>query len=113
MPKTATKTAPSMRFNLYFVNEKSHKRSTESNKKTKSSEVIPDIFMGEIMPVTPKIAKMLNTLEPKTFPIAIPLLPLRAATMLVASSGKEVPPATIVSPITASLTPRYCATAVA
>ena len=34
--------------------------------------------------------------------MAIPLLPLRAATTLVASSGMEVPPATIVKPTTAS-----------
>ena len=58
MPKTATKTAPSMRFNLYLVNEKSHKRSTDNNKKTKSREVIPDMFIGEIMPVTPKMANI-------------------------------------------------------
>ena len=56
---------------------------------------------------------MLNTLEPSAFPIAIPLFPLRADTTLVANSGREVPPATIVKPITASDTPRFVATAVA
>ena len=43
----------------------------------------------------------------------MPLLPFFAATTLVASSGRDVPPATIVSPITASLTPSCCATKVA
>lgn len=54
---------------------------------------------------------MLNTLEPSAFPMAIPLFPLRADTTLVANSGREVPPATIVRPITASDTPRFVATA--
>ena len=43
----------------------------------------------------------------------MPLLPLRAATTLVASSGSDVPIATTVSPTTASLMPSSVATAVA
>ena len=79
----------------------------------KSSMVMPLIFIGEMTPVKPNIAKILNTFEPNTLPIAMPLLPFFAATTLVASSGRDVPPATIVSPITASLTPSCCATKVA
>ena len=56
---------------------------------------------------------MFSTLEPSTLPMAMPLLPLRAATTLVASSGSDVPPATMVRPITASLTPNVWATLVA
>ena len=40
---------------------------------------------------------------------AIPVLPFRAAVIEVASSGKDVPAATIVRPITASLTPNPAA----
>ena len=53
------------------------------------------------------------TLLPMTLPMAMALCPLRAATTLVASSGSDVPPATMVRPITASLTPSSDATAVA
>ena len=41
-----------------------------------------------------------------TLPMAMSLLPFFADTMLVANSGSEVPPATMVRPITASDTPR-------
>ena len=75
--------------------------------------VIPFNVIGLITPVRPRIARILNTFEPSTLPIAIPLFPLRADTTLVASSGREVPPATIVRPITASDTPSFVATAVA
>ena len=71
----------------------------------RSTDVMPVICMGWMSPVTPRIIRMLNTLDPKTFPIAMPLCPLRAETMLVASSGSEVPPATMVRPMTASLMP--------
>ena len=61
--------------------------------------------IGLMRPVMPRIIKMLNTFDPNTLPMAIPLCPLRADTTLVASSGIEVPPAMMVRPITASLTP--------
>ena len=41
-----------------------------------------------------------------TLPMAMSLLPFLADTMLVANSGSEVPPATMVRPITAFDTPR-------
>ena len=56
---------------------------------------------------------MLNMLEPMTLPSASCVLPLIAATIAVASSGSEVPPATMVSPMTASLTFSARATSVA
>ena len=48
---------------------------------------------------------MLAMLEPTTLPTAIPGLPIRAAWMLVTSSGVEVPKPTSVSPITSGETP--------
>lgn len=48
--------------------------------------------------------RMLKMLEPMTFPTAMSFSPLNAATMEVASSGRLVPMATIVSPMTASET---------
>ena len=44
----------------------------------------------------PKIKNMLNMLLPITFPNAMSVSPLRAATMDVTNSGKDVPAATIV-----------------
>ena len=76
----------------------------------RSNIVIPCSNIGCINPVTPNTARILNILEPITLPIAIPLSPLRAATTLVASSGNDVPPATIVKPIIASDTPNDEAT---
>ena len=42
---------------------------------------------------------MFERLEPKMFPIAISLFPLRAALTLTSSSGSDVPIATTVKPI--------------
>lgn len=53
----------------------------------------------------PNTRKILKMLLPITLPSAIAVFPLRAAVTDVASSGREVPIATIVRPITASLTP--------
>ena len=54
----------------------------------------------------PKIIRMLNTLLPITLPKAKADCPLRAEITDVASSGNDVPPATIVRPTTKSLTPK-------
>ena len=79
----------------------------------KSTFVMPLSCIGQITPVVPRISRMLKTLDPSTLPMAIPLLPFFAATTLVASSGMDVPIATMVSPVTASLTPIILATSVA
>ena len=50
--------------------------------------------------------EILNMFEPTTLPRAMPLSPLLAATIDVTSSGNDVPTATIVSDITASLIPQ-------
>ena len=54
--------------------------------------------MGENTAHTPRIAKMLNVLEPTILPIAMALSPLRAEIKLTVSSGIDVPTATIVRP---------------
>ena len=53
----------------------------------------------------PKIRNTLKILEPTTFPRAMSLSPFLAATIEVTNSGREVPTATMVRPIRASLRP--------
>ncbi len=67
----------------------------------RSTMVIPVFDIGLIREDIPKILRMLNTLEPTAFPIAISFSFLKEATMEVVNSGKLVPSATIVNPITA------------
>ena len=83
-----------------FVFAKMNKRILLINKIPQS---IIDSFStcsGERMAENPRINKMLNRLEPIAFPSARPLSPFLVATMEVTSSGREVPIATMVSPIT-------------
>ena len=61
---------------------------------------------GLIIALIPKTHSKLNILDPMTFAIAISVFFLYAAIAEVTSSGNEVPIATIVSPIKASLTPK-------
>ena len=70
-----------------------------------SKFVMPPMGSGFIVEAQPKMKNELNILLPITLPIAIPGFFLSAAVMEVASSGKEVPAATIVSPTTDSLMP--------
>ena len=82
-----------------FVFAKMNKRILLINKIPQS---IIDSFStcsGERMAENPRINKMLNRLEPIAFPSARPLSPFLVATMEVTSSGREVPIATMVSPI--------------
>lgn len=69
--------------------------------------------IGNINPATPSTNSILNILEPTILPIAISDSPLRAAIILVTSSGRLVPNAIIVRPITRSDTPIYCAISMA
>ena len=54
---------------------------------------------GRINTVIPRTSAKFATLEPITFPIAIPELPLKAAFKLTISSGADVPKETTVTPI--------------
>ena len=61
------------------------------------------VQMSAVVPITNKILKILL---PTIFPMAIPAFPLLAAVTDVTSSGRDVPSATIVSPINLSLMPK-------
>ena len=67
-------------------------------------------FITKVKPIT---AKILNKLEPRIFPTAISDSPFEAATRDVASSGIDVPRATIVIPIASDDTPKYSANEIA
>ena len=65
--------------------------------------------MGLTVAATPRIIRMLNTLEPTTLPTAISSSFFRAATTEVTSSGRLVPIATMVRPIRFSERPKNAA----
>ena len=71
-----------------------------------STNSIGSIDIGEIVAEAPSTNKMLNILEPITFPNAIEDSPFIAAIIEVTNSGSEVPIDTIVRPISWSLTPK-------
>ncbi|OHE88173.1 MAG: hypothetical protein A2579_09900 [Lysobacterales bacterium RIFOXYD1_FULL_69_11] len=60
---------------------------------------------GAIAAVAPSTNNRLNTLLPTMLPTAMSRSPRTTASTLVAISGKEVPMATTVRPMTSSLTP--------
>ena len=64
------------------------------------------VSSGLIIETSPITDSKLNKFEPMILPIDIALSYRNAAIIEVASSGKEVPSATIVIPITISLTPK-------
>ena len=66
----------------------------------------PAALSGVTQAVTPTIPSELNMFEPTTLPIAMSPSPWTAATVVAASSGRLVPKATTVSPITASEMPK-------
>ena len=78
-----------------------------------STRLIPLNERGVMMEEHPRISRMLNTFEPRIFPRANWSLCLAAATIQVASSGKDVPPARTVIAMNLSLTPMLRARAVA
>ena len=59
-----------------------------------------------MLELTPRIKKTLKIFDPTIFPTAISGCFLRAAATDVASSGSDVPAATIVRPIKLSLMPK-------
>lgn len=82
-----------------------HNNREEAISTLKSRLFIFPIGSGDTVALHPSTKNILNRLLPMTLPIAIPGFFFKAAVTDVASSGKEVPPATNVSPITDSLTP--------
>ena len=68
---------------------------------------------GVISALEPTTNRILKIFDPMMFPIAISALPFLAAVTEVTSSGKDVPKATMVSPINLWLTPSEMAMVVA
>lgn len=60
---------------------------------------------GRMVALIPSTQRILNIFDPTTFPMAMSVLRLYAAMAEVASSGRDVPMATTVSPMTVSLIP--------
>ena len=83
----------------------SHSKMPAVISTSRSICVMPCSERGVTVAEQPSTKKMLKRLLPTTLPMAISGFFFRAATMLVANSGSEVPPATMVKPMTASLTP--------
>ena len=106
---------PSMRVMVRLAKKspKNQSRILEPTSTSRSRLVMPARCRGVIEALHPSTKKMLKRLLPITLPIAISGFFFRAATMEVASSGRDVPPATSVSPMTDSLTPRLRAMPVA
>ncbi len=99
---------PSMRVMVRLAKNspKNQSRIPEPASTHKSRLVIPVRCNGVMDALHPSTKNTLNRLLPTTLPMAISGFFFKAATMDVASSGRDVPPATSVSPITDSLTPR-------
>ena len=95
---------PSMRVMVRLAknNPNIHSSMLEPTSTNRSIFVIPVRCNGVMEALHPSTKKMLNRLLPITFPIAISGFFFKAATMEVASSGRDVPPATRVSPMTDS-----------
>jgi len=72
----------------------------------KSRVETPPMRIGVTVAVVPRIRNMLKMFDPTMFPTAISGSFLRAAATEVASSGSDVPAATMVSPMKPSLIPR-------
>lgn len=68
---------------------------------------------GAITEVVPRTKSVLKMFDPTMFPIAMSECFLYAAIPVAASSGSDVPSATIVSPIIDSDNPKFCAIVVA
>lgn len=77
--------------------------------KIRSIKALFGISTGAITADIPKIKNILKILEPTTFPIAISVFFLRAATTEVANSGKDVPKETTVTDIILSEIPKFLA----
>lgn len=98
---------PSKRIMIRFPknNPKNQSNIEEATNQRKSKLDIPFGNNGVMVAEHPNIKNILKRLLPIIFPIAISGFFFMAATTDVASSGSEVPTATIVTPITASLIP--------
>ena len=104
--KTASRIRPSTR---EIVRSGARNRSsstaaaTDSGQSRRSS--VRSMMSGHSTADNPATTSRLNTLEPSTLPTAISLAPCKAAVRLTASSGADVPKATMVRPTSKGDTP--------
>ena len=75
--------------------------------------LVEAIAIGATSAAAPSINRLLAILEPTMLPQAIAGDPMRAASILVTSSGMDVPRPTITTPMTSALTPAFSASATA
>ena len=104
---------PSIRVNFLFLNTHNHKITPAAIATKQSIKKLETKFTGVIKADVPTTNKMLKILLPTIFPIAMSAFPFFAAMTEVNNSGKDVPRATIVSPIKRSLIPNILARLVA
>ena len=109
--KPRDRIAPSKRLITRCPNstEKIYRRTAAKIITRKSRGVTPWIRIGVTVAVVPRMKKILNRLLPTIFPTAISGSFFKAAATDVASSGREVPAATIVKPMKLSLMPKALA----
>ena len=113
MVKNSSRTIPSTRLNMRLDAPSRSgalpiARSTKADRSTSGMSLVimlRSIFIGANIAVMPIMARTLKMLLPTTLPIASSALPLMADTMLMTSSGADVPKATTVNPMTSSDTP--------
>ncbi len=92
----------------YFfpIKMRGNKTTDEIIKNIISKLIIGLNSIGEIIALKASTQRILKIFEPITFPIAISVCFFLAATSEAASSGSDVPRATIVKPIKTSLKPK-------
>ena len=119
LAKNSSRSIPSTRLTMSVARPSSSRplpmASSASAESTTSGMslviIVRSIFIGTIMAVTPMITNTLNILLPTTLPMASSGLPCNADTMLITSSGADVPNATTVRPTIRSETPQRLAMA--
>ena len=87
-------------------NPNSHNKIPAPTSENRSKLVMPARCNGVMEALHPKTKKILKRLLPITFPMAISGFFFKAATIDVANSGSDVPPATKVKPMIDSLIPK-------
>ena len=104
---------PPFRVSCCLCHTNNHKRIQEAADNSVSGTKFTVKLTGVTRAVVPTTNKILKILLPTIFPIAISAFPFNAADTEVTSSGREVPKATIVSPMILSLKPSVLAMALA
>ena len=100
-----SKKIPSFLLISFFLEQRITNMIVVPNKIAISVKITLETGACPMSETEPKMREIFMMFEPTTFPRARSFSPFFAATMLVTSSGKLVPTATIVRPTKASLMP--------